>query len=164
MALLRLLLLACSLVLPLVLRAAAQTEYDVVDTLSGAVRGQVLGAARVFYGIPYAQPPVGELRFASPRPAAPWAPATYDALALGPTCPGSLLQLVNSEAQGFALDEDCLHLSVYAPTRERVTRPLPVLFWIHGGAFVIGACRRASREGARRASREGARRASREGR
>ena len=120
--------------------AAAQEDFDVVETAQGAVRGSLSSRApvRVFEGIPYGRAPVGDLRFASPQPAPSWAPEVRDALAPGAICPGGRIQAVFGLFQRTDVSEDCLYLNVYTPTRERITRPLPVLFWIHGGAFLLG--------------------------
>lgn len=101
-----------------------------VETTEGSVVGIRSDGIRVFRGIPYAAPPVGELRFAPPQP-----PATRtDPLRLsdtfGNSCPQS--DLNTGAAVG---NEDCLYLNVYAPAD---AEGLPVMVWIHGGAFVFG--------------------------
>lgn len=84
-----------------------------------------------FKGIPYAQPPVGDLRFRAPLPPLPWI-GIRDATVHGPTChnsPGVL-------AMGDVESEDCLFLNVYTT---EITGKKPVMFWIHGGAFSSGS-------------------------
>jgi para-nitrobenzyl esterase len=106
----------------------------VVRTTGGMVDGQIGTAAREFFGIPYAAPPVGALRWAPPRPAAPWK-GLRDA-----TQPGSNCAQSGSPASGVistSTAEDCLFLNVYTP--DRASHPLPVMVWIHGGGFFGGA-------------------------
>ena len=100
--------------------------------VTGKWHDAVEGGARVFLGIPYAKPPVGELRFQPPQPAARWH-GDLDATEFGPSCmqnPGAL------SASG-ELSEDCLTLNVYSP-EDPQRGSLPVMVFIHGGAFVAG--------------------------
>jgi para-nitrobenzyl esterase len=110
-----------------------------VATPSGQLQGRSFAGADVFLGIPYAEPPVGPLRFQPPRPFGPW-DGVRDALAFGPSAPqpvgGPFSGLVPGMAVGVQ-SEDCLTLNVWAPHRAS-TELLPVMVWIHGGAFVIG--------------------------
>ena len=103
-------------------------------TRSGPVEGRVSEGVLLFGGIPYAAPPVGPLRFAPPRPHAPWTevrPARrFGDAALQP--PGSGL----TSSPPRRMSEDCLTLNVTTPALDDGARP--VLFWIHGGAFRTG--------------------------
>ena len=118
--------------------AAAPSESELaqsgltVRVANGSLRGIQVGATREFLGIPYAKPPLGALRFAPPEPAEPWH-ETRDAQHFGPGCPQPNLTI----ASRGPLAEDCLTLNVYTP--RDVARPLPVMVFIHGGAFAIGA-------------------------
>lgn len=107
----------------------------VASTDKGVVRGMYAGDAREFLGIPYAAPPVGALRWRAPQPASPWA-GVRNATAPGANCAqtGSLASGVITTSTA----EDCLYLNVYTPKTAR-HRPLPVMVWIHGGAFTGGA-------------------------
>ncbi|WP_038169948.1 carboxylesterase/lipase family protein [Tomitella biformata] len=104
-----------------------------VQTLSGPVRGFAAEGVHVWKGIPFAAAPVGERRFRSPAPPFPWT-APMDCLEFGPVCP---------QAEGMAMeavlqpDEDCLNLNVWRPATEGP--PRPVMVWIHGGAYYMGA-------------------------
>lgn len=116
--------------------AAAQTVTARPPT--GPVTGVVTPAMHAFLGIPYAEPPIGELRWAPPEPHAPWI-APLAASAYGNRCP----QATSPFGQP-STGEDCLFLNVYTPHRKTVPerdlrRKRPVMVWIHGGAFQVGS-------------------------
>ena len=106
----------------------------------GALSGTTDGDVNTFLGVPFAAPPVGELRWKAPQPAAKWQGAR-NAVAFAPSCPQAVTP------QGFgpwtaeyvvhgAVAEDCLYLNVWAPAD---MRSQPVLVWIRGGAFTSGS-------------------------
>jgi len=109
-----------------------------VETTSGRVRGTERRGALAFRGIPYAAPPVGPLRWRAPVPPEPWA-GVRDAFAPGPGAPqrGPTLAVLARIAGPANQDEACLTLDVFTPGADGARRP--VLVWIHGGAFVMGA-------------------------
>ena len=126
-------------------------DVTIRRTSSGEVVGFFAEAGtRAWVGIPYARPPVGELRWRPPQPPEPW-DGVREALAFGNICPQKPLWLIDvGEALGDALgDEDCLTLNIWAPAN--ATR-LPVMFWIHGGGNSIGTG--ATYNGARLASEQ----------
>lgn len=103
----------------------------VIKTDKGHVRGTSEADLRVFRGIPYAAPPVGELRFQPPQAHPGWT-EVREASALGPACPQSGLMI----QQQLAWSEDCLTLNVWthADGKRR-----PVMVFLHGGGFIDGA-------------------------
>lgn len=108
-----------------------------VPTTAGIVRGSRDGNAHRWLGIPYATPPVGELRLKAPLPVQPWT-GVRDALEFGSAAPQEPTKVIPLPV-GVEINEDCLNLNVWAPPRaEGDTRQRPVMFWIHGGAYFIG--------------------------
>lgn len=122
-----------ALALPVAVSAAPRADGLVVSTDKGAVQGFTADGVDKFLGIPYAAPPVEELRWKPPVPHAPWS-GMRDATSLGNRCP----QLESSNGPRFDT-EDCLYLNVYRPNDVNGNDALPVLFWIHGGGFSNGS-------------------------
>jgi para-nitrobenzyl esterase len=119
------------------------------ETEQGVVAGESLGKVVAFLGIPYAAAPVGARRFKPPQPPAKWA-GTKPALDMGPACP----QLIDSdptENSESVMAEDCLSLNIWTPRADAEKRP--VMFWIHGGAFVVGSARNTWYNGAHLSAR-----------
>ena len=85
-----------------------------------------------YHGIPYAEPPVGKLRFQYPVPKAPFT-SPYEATEHGNLC----YQLNMLPLNGVVYSEDCLFLNIYAPVVR--SKPTPVMVWIHGGGFMTGS-------------------------
>src|SRR5690242_2363048 len=114
--------------------SAAAPGSPVVATDHGPIRGVAIEGMQAFRGIPYAAPPVGDLRWRPPQDAAPWN-GVLDATQFRNHCPQ------NPSPYGIASQtEDCLYLNVFTPpkTNEGLPHLLPVMFWIHGGGLLLG--------------------------
>ncbi|HYH91955.1 MAG TPA: carboxylesterase family protein, partial [Candidatus Saccharimonadales bacterium] len=101
----------------------------------GTVRGTWEAGLGVFRGIPFAEPPVDSLRLRAPRPVRRW-DGVRDALAFGPPPPQAAAFGMDRSAQD-ATGHDWLTLNVWSPDPSREAG-LPVMIWIHGGAYSIG--------------------------
>jgi para-nitrobenzyl esterase len=119
-----------ALLLSLPAMAAVIPDSGIVSTQSGQVRGIVNGSVAEFLGIPYAAPPTGPLRWKPPQAPAPWSDVR-DASQPGSACPQ-----LPSPFGPASENEDCLYLNIYAPAN--ANGGLPVIVWIHGGAFISG--------------------------
>ena len=110
----------------------------IVSIASGDLKGRTTPGCTAFLGVPYAQPPVGALQWAPPAPALPWE-GVRDATVYGPApwqpSGGPLDGLVPGMGSADQSD-DSLNLNVWTPSTEGCR---PVLVWIHGGAFSLGA-------------------------
>ena len=111
----------------------------VVRTEAGNVRGVVEDGVRAFRGIPFAAPPVGDLRWKPPQPVEPWGQATLPAHSFGPQCMQSGFP-AGSVFSGppTPTAEDCLYLNVWTGAADATERR-PVMVWIHGGALTRGS-------------------------
>lgn len=121
-----------------VLAARAQSDPLVVTLSAGKLRGHARpdGGAE-FLGIPYAQPPVGDLRWRPPVPAHPW-DGIRDATAFGAACAQPMLSGNWNRFDVARSSEDCLFLNVITPAWP-AAKPLPVMVWLHGGANLGGS-------------------------
>jgi para-nitrobenzyl esterase len=109
-----------------------------VKTEQGKAHGKTIndGKVKAFLGLPYAAPPVGDLRWKAPQPPVPWK-GERDATQYGSRCAqGRIFEDMVFEDGGES--EDCLFLNVYAPADAK-GKKLPVMFWIHGGGYSGGA-------------------------
>lgn len=100
---------------------------------TGPIKGTIIEDTRVFYGIPYAANPSGDGRFSRPEPAAAWT-QQLDVTSPAPACAQPVL---GAPTMMQTLEEDCLHVDVWAPTT-LPSEPLPVMVWFHGGGFSYG--------------------------
>src|SRR5437867_1921230 len=130
--------------------ARPQTGSCFVATSSGAVQGVDNGSSCAFLGIPFAAPPLGNLRWKPPQPAAPWAPTLNANVAPGP-CP-----VVNPPGSNVtAGSENCLKLNIWTPDPAPAS-PAPVIVWIPTGAFQAASASIADSNGRNFAERTGA--------
>ena len=115
--------------------------YEIVNTGQGKVKGVVKNEVISYKGIPFAKPPLGELRWADPQK-----PEVRDEVLEADTyskaCPQTLSGMVGDVPDW---SEDCLYLNVFRPDTEE--KDLPVMVFIHGGGFVKGAASLATYEG-----------------
>jgi para-nitrobenzyl esterase len=113
--------------------AHAQEQSPLVFTFSGPVRGSVTSAGvREFLGIPYAAPPVGNLRWRPPVAHAPWF-QPLEATAFANHCPQPPTPFGRA-----SITEDCLFLNVFTPSSADFFHLHPVMVWIHGGSLITG--------------------------
>ncbi len=105
---------------------------SIVETRQGKIQGFEKHGLSIFKGVPFAKPPVGELRFQAPRPCDPWG-GVLETTRWGGACPQETIPMMTVGTQS----EDCLYLNVWTPACDGKKRP--VMFWIHGGAFIIGS-------------------------
>ena len=107
---------------------AQPNDATLVRVETGLARGVVSGRVASWKGIPYAEPPIGNLRWRAPRPAKPWQ-GVRNGQQFGAAC---------MQVDDVPKSEDCLTLNVWRPSSAG-TKALPVMVWIHGGAMVHGS-------------------------
>jgi para-nitrobenzyl esterase len=100
-----------------------------IEIPTGKVQGRIENGVAVWRGVPFAKPPIGDLRFKPPQKAEPWTGVLH-AKAFGPTA------LQNGSDTPRKMSEDCLYLNIWAP---RSAGPYPVMLWLHGGANIAGS-------------------------
>ena len=120
--------------------AASQPAPALVRVDGGQLQGVVADGVESFKGIPFAAPPVGELRWRPPQPAAPWT-GVRQATEFGADCMQGRFgpPLPPGAPPARVPSEDCLFLNVWRPASATPAARLPVMVWIHGGGFVGGS-------------------------
>ena len=130
--------LICALFLVAAAKSYAQDSCSAsVETKSGTLSGtnETGSATCVWRGIPYAEPPLGELRWKAPQPVKPWTGARK-AEKFGDRCVQAGGMLGGGSPPGIGMSEDCLNLNVWRP---KAPGKYPVMFWVHGGGYYTGA-------------------------
>ncbi|XP_062374187.1 crystal protein [Sardina pilchardus] len=111
-----------------------------VLTKDGIIRGKTVDKAHIFYGIPFADPPLAAYRWKPPRPVTPWR-GEYDATFRRAACMQGCIGPISEECPA-KVSEDCLYLNIFVPRSVDFTAPLrspmPVMVWVHGGDFIAG--------------------------
>ncbi|MFI6366336.1 carboxylesterase/lipase family protein [Nocardia sp. NPDC050630] len=113
------------------------TEFPETRTATGLVRGRREEGLAVFRGIPFAQPPVGELRFTAPKPVEGW-DGVREAFAFGPPPPQEPMLPPTDAPADVPAGDDWLTINVWSPEADPAARR-PVMVWIHGGACKFGS-------------------------
>lgn len=126
----------CAAALTFISTARAQAPKP-VRTQAGLVQGNAVDGIAVYKGIPFAAPPVGDLRWHSPEPPAPWK-GVKETTKFAPACMQIPAVLPAFGINPVPLSEDCLYLNVWTPAKSRKDE-LPVMVWIYGGGFTSGA-------------------------
>jgi len=131
----------CALVVAGMILALSTVSFAdslTVKTEDGKVQGKTIndGKVKAFLGLPYAAPPVGDLRWKAPEPAAKWK-GERDATKFAAHCAQNHV-FDDMVFQDAGASEDCLFLNVYAPADATDKSKLPVMFWIHGGGYSGG--------------------------
>jgi para-nitrobenzyl esterase len=110
-----------------------------VTTESGAISGVSESGITVYKGVPFAAPPVGNLRWRAPAPVIPWT-GTRKADAFAPACMQTGVSMPGETPP--AVSEDCLYLNLWMPEKEKEKTThdlLPVIVWIYGGGYINGS-------------------------
>jgi para-nitrobenzyl esterase len=113
--------------------AQAPSPTHVLHTAAGDVQGLSMDGVDRFLGIPYAAPPVGDLRWKPPQPPAPWS-GTRQVTKFGNTC----AQRERGVFSSPSTSEDCLYLNVFAAHSPEANAKQPVMVWFHGGGLFSG--------------------------
>lgn len=125
----------------------AAEDAPTAQVEGGAIRGTVENGVHTFRGIPFAAPPVGELRWQPPQPVQAWE-GVRDCSEFGPACPQAPYPAASLYARDpEPMSEDCLYLNVWTTSADE-EKPKPVMVWIHGGALTRGSGSRPTYDGA----------------
>ncbi|HTP87582.1 MAG TPA: carboxylesterase family protein [Bryobacteraceae bacterium] len=117
--------------------AASALAADVVKVDSGSLEGTTNAdkSVRIFKGVPFAAPPVGDLRWKAPQPVTPWTGVRKADEWGSPCVQGKVFGDIVTRSKG--MNEDCLTLTVWAPAKP-AAKKLPVYVWFYGGGFAAG--------------------------
>jgi para-nitrobenzyl esterase len=134
--------------------ATRAIRSDPIVVESGSLAGTELASGvRAYLGVPFAAPPVRDLRWRPPQPLTPWE-GIYHADRTAPECIQTLrAHDINHYFGEEATSEDCLYLNIWAPPQRAGASPAPVVVWIYGGGFTIGSASMANYSGEQLASK-----------
>ncbi len=120
---------------------------DTVKVEGGLVEGVAASGVTAYKGIPFAAPPIGKLRWKAPQPVVPWS-GVLQANEFAPACPQQIYPNTASMNNDNIkeMSEDCLYLNIWTPEKSAAAK-LPVMVWIHGGGFALGASSVSNYEG-----------------
>ena len=142
------LLRSCFLVLFLAQMTHSQSQTSIIQTSTGPIQGSIVNidgsTVYQYLGIPYAKPPVGDLRFRKPLPIQPWS-ETLNANEMPPAC----IQYAEYPFPWYDFQqgksENCLYLNVWVPGTKNINSKQikkSVMFWLYGGGFAYGSIRK----------------------
>ena len=126
-----------ALLLLVVYPAISWAQEPTAAPPAGPVQGRLIDNVAVFRGIPFAAPPVGDLRWREPQPVQPWTDVRQS-VSNAPACPQKRGLALEGGGDPGKLDEDCLYLNVFTPGADAGAKR-PVMVWIHGGALIFGS-------------------------
>ncbi|MFM6932922.1 MAG: carboxylesterase/lipase family protein [Novosphingobium sp.] len=141
-------LMQTGLALAALLLASPGAFADPLKVDGGLIEGKALGdGVKGWFGVPFAAPPLRELRWKAPQPVADWN-GTFHADRFAPMCLQPMrARTMNHYFGNEAISEDCLYLNVWAPA-DAAAKKLPVIVWIYGGGFNVGSASMANYSGA----------------
>ncbi|KAK5576535.1 hypothetical protein RB653_007679 [Dictyostelium firmibasis] len=114
-------------------------EETIVNTEYGSIRGVIKETNKVYFGVPFAIPPIGDLRWSAPLDPFPWYGTIYNATKQKSICPQICSDEGYSLCDEFGISEDCLYLDIFTPLNSNPNSYYPVMINIPGGAFMIGS-------------------------
>ncbi|WP_437817617.1 carboxylesterase/lipase family protein [Sorangium sp. So ce1078] len=119
---------------------ANNTSGPIIHTVEGPVQGVIDDSGVVAYkGIPYAAPPVGNLRWRPPHAVTPWTQTLLPNEETSSCLQDRQFCIAFGGGDPHPMSEDCLYLNVWTPQPQAGATKLPVMVWIHGGAYIMGA-------------------------
>lgn len=124
----------------IIINSFNDSQKLIVNSLSGSLEGKIQtffgSTIYAFIGIPYAEPPIGNLRFSSPEPVKPWT-GIRKAINFSPMCSQIIFsrEIMRTYYISEQISEDCLTLNIWTPDMKPKNGLKTVMIWIHGGAF-----------------------------
>jgi len=115
--------------------AVTLAQHPTTSTESGAISGVHEDGLNIYNGVPFAAPPIGDLRWRAPAPVTPWK-STRKANAFAPACMQEGVSMPGETPP--AVSEDCLYLNIWTPAKS-AREHLPVIVWIYGGGYINGS-------------------------